>query len=127
MAGLARNEIRRTLAREPATSSLETLWAKMDDDLQTIFRGIESSPLADDILVREETREMVNATMSQLPQHYREALEAKYVSRTSVREIAAARSASEKSIESLLTRARHAFRETFLALARNLNAEPFNP
>lgn len=126
LAGLARNEIRRTLAREPSTSSLETVWARMDDDLQTIFRGLESSPLADDILVREETREMVNATMSQLPQHYREALEAKYVSRRSVREIAAARSASEKSIESLLTRARQAFRETFLTLARNLNAEPFN-
>jgi DNA-directed RNA polymerase specialized sigma24 family protein len=62
-----------------------------------------------------------------LPQHYREALEAKYVSRRSVREIAAASSASEKSIESLLTRARQAFRETFLALARNLNTEPFTP
>ena len=127
LAGLARNEIRRALSREPATTSLETLWARMDEDLRTIFRGLESSPLADDILEREETREMVNATMSQLPQHYREALEAKYVSRRSVREIASARSASEKSIESLLTRARQAFRETFLALARNLNTEPFNP
>jgi RNA polymerase sigma factor (sigma-70 family) len=126
MAGLARNEIRRALAREPETSSLETLWARMDEDLRTIFRGLESSPLTEDILVREETREMVNATMSQLPQHYREALEAKYVSLRSVREIATARSASEKSIESLLTRARQAFRETFLALARNLDTEPFS-
>ena len=97
----------------------------MDEDLQAIFRGLESSPLAGDVLLREETREMVNATMSQLPQHYREALEAKYVSRQSVREIAAVNSASEKSIESLLTRAREAFRKTFLALARNLNTEPF--
>lgn len=127
LAGLARNEIRRALSREPATTSLESIWARMDEDLRAIFSGLESSPLAEDVLVREETREMVNATMSQLPQHYREALEAKYVSRRSVREIAAASSASEKSIESLLTRARQAFRETFLALARNLNTEPFNP
>ena len=127
LAGLARNEIRRALSHEPATGSLETLWARVDEDLRTIFRGLESSPLADDVLVREETRAMVNATMSQLPQHYREALEAKYISQRSVREIAAARSASEKSIESLLTRARQAFRETFLTLARNLNTEPFNP
>ena len=126
MAGLARNEIRRALSHEPATCSLETLWARMDEDLRTIFRGLESSPLADDILVREETREMVNVTMSQLPQHYRAALEAKYVSLRSVREIAAARLASEKSIESLLTRARQAFRETFRALARNLDTEPFD-
>lgn len=127
LSGLARNEIRRALAREPATKSLETIWARMDEDLRAIFSGLESSPLDDDVLVRAETREMVNATMSQLPQHYREALEAKYVSRHSVREIAAARSASEKSIESLLTRARQAFRETFLALARNLNTEPSLP
>jgi len=123
LTGLARNEIRRALSRELATSSLETIWARMDEELRTIFGRLESSPLADDVLVREETREMVNATMSQLPQHYREALEAKYVSRHSVREIATQRSTSEKAIESLLTRARQAFRETFLALARNLNTE----
>lgn len=127
LTGLARNEIRRALSREPATTSLETIWARMDEDLRKIFSRLESSPLADDVLAREETREMVNATMSQLPQHYREALEAKYVSRQSVREIAAQRSTSEKAIESLLTRARLAFRETFLALARNLNTEAIIP
>ena len=127
LAGLARNEIRRAISREPATTSLETIWARMDEDLRSIFSGLESSPLAADVLAREETRETVNATMSQLPQHYREALEAKYVARRSVREIATERSTSEKAIESLLTRARHAFRETFLALARNLNTEAMNP
>ncbi len=127
LAGLARNEIRRALSCEPATKSLESIWTRMDEDLRSIFHELDSQPLADEVLEREETREMVNATMSQLPHHYREALEAKYVSRRSVREIAAARSTSEKSVESLLTRARQAFRETFLALARNLNIEPLNP
>ena len=126
LTGLARNEIRRALSREQTTTSLETIWARMDEDLRAIFGRLESSPLADDVLAREETREMVNATMSQLPPHYREALEAKYVSRRSVREIATERSTSEKAVESLLTRARQAFRETFLALARNLNREAFN-
>ena len=72
---------------------------------------------------REETREMVGATMSQLPTHYREALEAKYVLGKSVRDIAAALHVSEKSVESQLTRARRAFRATFLTLARNLAPE----
>ena len=54
---------------------------------------------------------------------YREALEAKYVSRRSIREIAAQRSSSEKAVESLLSRARQAFRETFAAMTRNLNTE----
>ena len=125
--GLARNEIHRVLSRQRSTTSLETIWARMDEDLRDIFGCLESTPLAEDVLEREETREMVNATMSQLPPHYRDALEAKYVSRQTVRQIAAQRATSEKAIESLLTRARKAFRESFLALARNLDTETMNP
>ena len=55
----------------------------------------------------------------------REALEAKYVDHHSVREIAANRATSDKAVESLLTRAREAFRRTFLALAQSLNTEVF--
>ena len=127
LTGLARNEIRRALAREPAAKSLETMWDRMDEDLRTIFRRLESAPLATEVLQREETREMVNATMSQLPQHYRLALEAKYVSQRSVRDIARDQATTEKAIESLLTRARQAFRETFVALARNLATERIPP
>ena len=123
LTGLARNEIRRALSREPETASLETLWARMDEDLRNILGRPESTLLDDEVLQRDETHEMVNVTMSQLPPHYRETLEAKYVSRRSVREIAAQRETSEKAVESLLSRARQAFRETFLALTRNLNRE----
>jgi RNA polymerase sigma-70 factor (ECF subfamily) len=123
LTGLARNEIRRVLAREKAGVSLEAMWARMDEELRAIFARLESEPLAEEVLEREETRELVGATMSQLPSHYREALEQKYVSGQSVREMAAAQSVSEKAIESLLTRARKAFRETFQALSRSLNAE----
>ncbi len=123
LTGLARNEIRRALAREKDTASLETLWARMDDDLRDIYARLESKPIDDDVLRREETRQMVGATMSQLSPRYREALEAKYVSGKSVREIATAWSMTEKAVESLLTRARNAFRATFVALARNLGLE----
>ena len=61
--------------------------------------------------------------MSQIPQHYREALEAKYISGKTVREMAAAWSISEKAIESRLGRAREAFRATFLSLTKNLGPE----
>lgn len=124
LTGLARNEIRRALSREPAAASLETLWARMDRELREIYARLESEPLGDEVLEREETREMVGATMSQLPSHYREALEAKYVAGKSVREMAAAWSMSEKAVESQLTRARKAFRAAFVALARNLSWEP---
>lgn len=90
LTGLARNEIRRALGQEGAAVNLQTLWDKLDDDLRTVYSRIESEPLSRDVLDREETREMVNATMAQLPAKYREALEAKYVAGKSVRDIAAA-------------------------------------
>jgi RNA polymerase sigma-70 factor (ECF subfamily) len=121
--GLARNEIHRALAREKPALSLETLWARLDEDLRAVYGQPESEPLGDDVLARAETRELVNATMSQLPPHYREALEAKYVRGQSVRDMAAGARTSEKAVESQLTRARQAFREIFLALTRNLDTE----
>ena len=122
LTGLARNEIHRVLGRERSVS-LETLWANMDRELLAIFSRLEQEPFADELLEREETRELVNATMSQLPPHYREVLEAKYITGKSVRDLAANWRVSEKAAESTLTRARKAFRATFLALSRNLAAE----
>lgn len=123
LTGLARNEIRRALRRENAAVSLEALWDRMDEELRTIYGQLQSEPLSDEVLRREETREMVGATMSQLPSHYREALEAKYVAGKSVRQIAAEQSTTEKAVEGQLARARKAFRATFVALARNLSWE----
>ena len=121
--GLARNEIRRVLVREKGSVSLDALWAKMDKELLTIYMRLESEAFGDELLEREETRELVNATMSQLPPRYREALEAKYVTGKSVRDLAEVWRLSEKAAESLLSRARQAFRITFLALSRNLEIE----
>lgn len=123
LTGLARNEIQRVLSREKAAVSLDALWAKMDKELLALFARLESQPLGEDVLVRQETRELVNATMSQLPPHYREALEAKYLTGQSVRDLAQVWRTTEKAAESLLTRARKAFRATFLALAHNLGPE----
>jgi RNA polymerase sigma-70 factor (ECF subfamily) len=124
LTGLARNEIRRALSRRKPAASLQALWEKIDGELLQVYARLDSEQFEGGLLRREETREMVSATMSQLPPHYRKALEAKYVQGQSVRDIAAATRASEKAVESQLTRAREAFRATFLALARNLNGEP---
>jgi RNA polymerase sigma-70 factor (ECF subfamily) len=123
LTGLARNEIHRVLARQKHTLSLELLWASMDRELLDLYAGLDSEEFSDAVLAREETRELVNATMSQLPPHYRQTLEAKYVRGRSVRDIAHLFSLSEKAVESQLTRSRQAFRATFLALARNLESE----
>ena len=124
LTGLARNEIRRVLSRERSAAGLEGFWKKMDEQLLSLYAMLESEPFGEDLLVRRETQEMVNATMAQLPPHYGTALEAKYIAGKSVREIAASLGTSLKAAESLLTRARNAFRVTFLTLAKNLPAEP---
>src|SRR5262245_27802014 len=123
LTGLARNEIQRVLGREKTFVSLQTLWERMDRELLAVFARLESEPLSDEMLQREETREFVNAAMSQLPPHYRQALESKYVSGESVRTIAERWRMTEKATESLLTRAREAFRAAFVALCHNLEVE----
>jgi RNA polymerase sigma-70 factor (ECF subfamily) len=123
LTGLARNEIQRALRLQKATVSLEALWLRVDRELLDLYERLEAAPLEDDVLVREETRELVNATMSQLPSRYREALEAKYLSGKSVHDLAALWDMTDKAVESLLTRARKAFKATFLTLCRNLRTE----
>ncbi len=123
LTGLARNEIRRALSQHKSAAQLESLWLRMDRDLLDALGRVEQEPFADEVLEREETREMVNTAMSQLPPHYGQALEAKYLQGKSVRELASLWRMSEKAAESLLTRAREAFRATFLTLAKNLNCE----
>jgi RNA polymerase sigma-70 factor (ECF subfamily) len=123
LTGLARNEIRRALAQSPSAASLEALWRRMDKELLSLYGQLESEPFAADLLAREETREMVNAAMSQLSPQYSAALESKYILGRSVREIAKAWHVSEKGVESQLSRARQAFRTVFLALSQNLGAE----
>ncbi len=119
--GLARNEVRRALTWRDGGKKLQDLWARMDSDLLGLYGMLDRQLFDDELVSRQETRQMVNATMSQLPCKYGQALEAKYVQGQSVRDIAAAGGKSEKAVESLLSRAREAFRATFVSLSRNLS------
>ena len=73
----------------------------------------EAPPDAEDRLLLGEERELVHLTLDRLPSHYALALEAKYLERRTVREIAERLELSEKAAESLLTRARAAFRDAW--------------
>lgn len=116
--GLARNEIRRALSRFEQGISLQLFWESMDVRLLDALRNIESESVSETDLVRLETRQLVNVTMSQLPVHYQQALEAKYMNGQSLREMAASLRVSVEAVESLLSRARRAFRETFVILTQ---------
>jgi RNA polymerase sigma-70 factor (ECF subfamily) len=66
-------------------------------------------------LLRAETRQHVHDVLDQLPHRHARALEWKYAAGLSVREIAERLEVSEKAAESVLTRARVAFRDAFAA------------
>ena len=70
----------------------------------------------DERLRRRELGRLVQVTLDSLPDRYGDALEWKYIQELSVDEIAVRLNVGPKAAESLLTRARQAFRDAFAAL-----------
>lgn len=68
---------------------------------------------ADDPAPRREQAERIACALAALSERYEAALRAKYVDRHSVAEIATAWGETPKAVESLLTRARQAFRAAY--------------
>jgi RNA polymerase sigma-70 factor (ECF subfamily) len=71
---------------------------------------------------RADMGRLVQATVDALPERYGEVLEWKYVDGQSVKSIAARLGVSDKATESLLSRAREAFREAITAMAGSLDS-----
>ena len=68
---------------------------------------------------RAEVGRLVQVALDQLPPHYGNVLEWKYLEGLPVKEIASRLGLSPKAAESLLTRARDTFRDAFTSLTRN--------
>lgn len=79
------------------------------------FVASRAPEAANDETERREQAEAVTHALAELPPHYEAVLRAKYLEQLSMEEIAAAWGQSAKSIESLLTRARAAFRAVYPA------------
>jgi RNA polymerase sigma-70 factor (ECF subfamily) len=71
---------------------------------------IDSGPLPDEIIEKEETKEMVRRALSSLPSHYQQVLTLKYVEEMSAKEISQSLGKSTRSVESMLDRAKLALR-----------------
>ena len=76
------------------------------------MKPLESEPLAGE--ESREQAERIAAALGELPAHYEAVLRMKYLEGRSVADIAAERGESSKAVESLLTRAREAFRQAYL-------------
>jgi RNA polymerase sigma-70 factor (ECF subfamily) len=90
------------------------------EDTPELRAALESLAAAaegpEDVATRRELGRLVRVVLDHLPLHYGNALDWKYLQDLPVREVAARLGVSEKAAESLLTRARSAFRDGFAAL-----------
>jgi len=84
--------------------------------------GAASIEAPDERLRRRELARLVQVTLDSLPQRYGDALEWKYIQELSVSDIAARLNVGPKAAESLLTRARQAFRDGFAAVCAGAEA-----
>jgi RNA polymerase sigma-70 factor (ECF subfamily) len=112
----SRNVVRKHLRAHRRADELLRTWDRIDATLTQVFAALDRSPLSDEVLAREETRDLVNMTIANLPERYRDALQRKYVHGESLHDLAGRLACSEDAAKSLLARARRAFRETFLTL-----------
>lgn len=94
---------------------------QLAEDVPEIRAALDSlaafeGALPDDEARRGEIKRLVEVTLDSLPPHYGHALEWKYIEGLSVKEIGARLEIGPKAAESLLTRARQAFRDGFVTL-----------
>jgi RNA polymerase sigma-70 factor (ECF subfamily) len=117
LCGIAKNKIRAARRARPARS-LDEVLENADPEIDAILAQIEREPLPLQVIERQETRDLVGATLSSLPPEYKRALVEKYIEGRSVAEMAERRGRGEKATESMLTRARVAFVKVFELLAK---------
>jgi len=102
---------RRREGRFVGESAEEVLEQRSKDDA---FAAELDNP-ADD-LERRDRSQRVRQTLAELPEHYRQVLQWKYSERLAVKEISRRMQVQAKAAESLLTRARLAFRRKYREL-----------
>ncbi len=92
-----------------------------DAEIRAVLDALPTSQAGpDEELRQKEIAQLVHATLDALPPRYARALEWKYLDGEPVAEIATRLEVGVKAAESLLTRAREAFREGFAALGEPL-------
>lgn len=113
--GVARHKIQhyyRSLGRRRTWETLEP----MDETIQRMAEALDTAPLPDEWLDRRDVKERVEGVLSALPPHYQRVLMGKYVEERSLKDLAEELAQSVEAVESLLARAKSAFRQGFLAM-----------
>lgn len=117
MCQICRNLIADTMRRRQREGT-QVLLLEEDTGLQGIIESLPGPASAEPEAygARADLVRLIQATLDALPGHYGDVLEWKYVDGLSVDEIAARLAVGPKAAESLLTRARSAFRDAVESL-----------
>ena len=97
---------------------------ELAEEAPEVRAALDSLPTAgegpEEALERKELGRLVHATLDRLPPRYGQALEWKYIDGLPVKEIAQRLEVGPKAAESILTRARQAFRDGFSSFGKRL-------
>ncbi len=110
MLGIARNNIRLEVRKRAGRPN-------PNGDVSRYFETMDTRPLPDEVLEREETAGMVRLALSRLERKEQAVLEAKYIEGLAANDIARQMGTTEKAMHSLLYRARISLRRELERLA----------
>jgi RNA polymerase sigma factor (sigma-70 family) len=116
LAQLSEDHIKKSMGSESRQVPLKKMWAKIEESLLNAYRKIGTEPLPDELIERQETAELVQTTLANIPADYRDVLKEYYYGLKPLKEIADSAEASEADIEATLYSARKVFKVAFLKL-----------
>jgi RNA polymerase sigma-70 factor (ECF subfamily) len=97
---------------------------RVEPRIAAALADLEDAPLAESIVERAETAEMVRVALSELPVRHQRVLRSRYFEQLSIREIADAEAISQGAAKVLLHRARRAFQTAFEGIVARLAGVP---
>ena len=119
LCGIAKNKIADFFAQREARSRREIAIGSADDQLLRALEAMDSAPLPDHVVERDEMSWLVGAAMSSIRPLYAQVLKSRYLDGASVQDIAQQLDRSYKAAESLLRHARDAFRQAFTTIGHS--------
>ncbi|NLS91036.1 MAG: sigma-70 family RNA polymerase sigma factor [Planctomycetaceae bacterium] len=112
---VAGNEARSLFRHRECASGEVPLSAIPQHVVESLADAVDRTPLPDELVESAETQVLIRECLAELNSRYRQALIQKYVEGRTVAAIAAELNVSVKAAESILSRAREAFKRVVLA------------
>jgi RNA polymerase sigma-70 factor (ECF subfamily) len=120
---ISTNEAHTLLQQDRKQSAMKTSALSSAETIEGVIEEMDTVALSDEMVTKGEIQLLIHETIAELYSRYRKVLILKYVENRKVAEIAAMLGQSEKTIESLLSRSRQAFKKVFLQKAGRAKIE----